>query len=195
MASGSKQSRRIVPKKAYARNLSQKAAVASTGVGLLAISLLAMVMAVGILVALVSAVVAHILPFELSLLLFACTAFLGSGGFFILHLGRRTIREAKEIEAGVPLTRANIGELPVRESLVRASDEPIQELQTVLLRAATSTDTTPVEQLVRAYQEPVLEEQDPPLQQETHTMVTNTISTATEVVEQRLSLQAGNNTA
>ena len=37
------------------------------------------------------------------------------------------------------LTRANTADLPAPDSLVRASAEPMQEQQAVLLRAATET--------------------------------------------------------
>ena len=186
MIYSSKPPRRIVSKKAYVRNLYRKASAASTGMGLLAISLLALVMAIFLLVAMVSSIVAHIVPLWLSLLLLACTGLLGGGGIFILHLGRRAIREAKQMQAGVPLTRANIGDLPVPESLVRASSEPVQSLQAVLLRAATGTDTTSSEHLVRAYQEPILEKQSGLLHQEPQTPVTIPASAETELVEQKL---------
>lgn len=87
MADGNQQPRRIVPKTAYARNVSRKAVV-STGMGLLAVSLLAAVAAIMLLVAMVSSVVAHIVPLWLSLLLLVCTGMLGGGGIFILYLGR-----------------------------------------------------------------------------------------------------------
>ncbi len=49
----------------------------------------------------------------------------------------------------VPLTRANTADLPAPESLVRASSEPRQEQEAVLLRAAARSVGTPPEQLVR----------------------------------------------
>lgn len=58
--------------------------------------------------------------------------------------------KAQNINPGVPLTRANIVDLPAPDSLVRASTEPVQEQQAVLLRAATDTQEWQVEQLVRA---------------------------------------------
>jgi hypothetical protein len=56
---------------------------------------------------------------------------------------------AKE-EAVIPLTRANTADLSAPDSLVRASAEPVQEQQAVLLRAATETQEKHEEQLVRA---------------------------------------------
>ena len=54
------------------------------------------------------------------------------------------------IDPGVPLTHANAANLLAPDSLVRASSEPIQEQQTVLLRAVAAEQQTPPEQLVRA---------------------------------------------
>lgn len=47
------------------------------------------------------------------------------------------------------LNRANAADLPAQESLVRASAAPVEEPQTVLLRAANPNNLTPVEQLLR----------------------------------------------
>jgi hypothetical protein len=50
----------------------------------------------------------------------------------------------------VPLTRANTADLPAPDSLVRASSEPLQAQEAVLLRATAEGMETPLEQLVRA---------------------------------------------
>ena len=60
------------------------------------------------------------------------------------------LRQAIKVDPGVPLTRANTADLPAPDSLVRASAEPVQEQQAVLLRAATETQERHEEQLVRA---------------------------------------------
>jgi hypothetical protein len=60
------------------------------------------------------------------------------------------LRAAKQIDPGVPLTRANTADLPAPDTLVRASEEPRQDEQSVLLRAATATAERHEEQLVRA---------------------------------------------
>ena len=49
-----------------------------------------------------------------------------------------------------PPTDTNNADLPARQTLVRASSEPMQVQQAVLLRAATEGQETPAEQLVRA---------------------------------------------
>lgn len=64
--------------------------------------------------------------------------------------GYDQLKEAREIDPGVPLTRSNAADLSAPESLVRASVEPIQEQQAVLLRAAIEVTQTPPEELVRA---------------------------------------------
>ena len=50
----------------------------------------------------------------------------------------------------LPLTRANTGNLPAPNSLVRASQEPLQSQETILLRAAIETQEVHEEELLRA---------------------------------------------
>lgn len=145
--------RRVVTKKAYARKLGAKTTIALTGVFIFACGI------IGVILSFLVACVALTYLSAETLLMLTIFLGLGAGSVYLLYIGRRTVKEAGEINTGIPLTRANIGDLPVRESLVRASSEPVQEQQDVLLRAATNTDKTPAEQLVRAYQEPVQEEQ------------------------------------
>ena len=64
--------------------------------------------------------------------------------------GYNQIIEAARTDPGVPFTRMNTADLPASESLVRASEEPTHEHQTVLLRAAIETTERHEEQLVRA---------------------------------------------
>ena len=59
------------------------------------------------------------------------------------------IRGVRRIHVDVPLTRANTANLPAPDSLVRASSEPMQVQQTVLLRAAAEGMETPPEQIAR----------------------------------------------
>ena len=60
------------------------------------------------------------------------------------------IKEIIRIDPGVPLTRANTANLPAPDSLVRASEQPLQAQEGVLLRGAAEGMETPPEQLVRA---------------------------------------------
>ncbi len=57
---------------------------------------------------------------------------------------------ANQINLGVPLTRFNTADLPAPDSLVRASSEPMQAQQAVLLRAAAEGQDRHEEELVRA---------------------------------------------
>jgi uncharacterized membrane protein len=65
-------------------------------------------------------------------------------------ISRLIYKKVEQATPGVPLTRANTGGLSAPDSLVRASAEPVQEPQAVLLRAGTGMQATPPEQLVRA---------------------------------------------
>ena len=73
-------------------------------------------------------------------------------GFFTFFLGKvglKTMEQSGNMDPGIPLTRKVAATLPAEESLVRASEEPVQEQQAILLRAATDNQETPAEQLVR----------------------------------------------
>jgi two-component sensor histidine kinase len=70
------------------------------------------------------------------------------GGEQSPHL--RLISISQENVEIVPLARASAADLPALNSLVRASEEPRQEQQSMLLRAAAHGQETPPEQLVRA---------------------------------------------
>lgn len=61
-----------------------------------------------------------------------------------------TIKKVKSVATGIPLTRANIADLPLPDSLVRASQEPLQAQKTILLRAASEKPETHEEELLRA---------------------------------------------
>jgi hypothetical protein len=72
--------------------------------------------------------------------------------FFVpasIFAAKQIFRDFQQIDPGVPLTRANTADLPAPDSLVRASEEPMQEQQAVLLRAAAQRHETSPEQLVR----------------------------------------------
>jgi hypothetical protein len=56
---------------------------------------------------------------------------------------------AARMDPVVPLTRNTAADLPETESLVRASTEPPQQQETVLLRAAQSDAATPSQELLR----------------------------------------------
>ncbi len=74
-----------------------------------------------------------------------------TGGLcFVIFSIIRGLVFIKQVDIGIPLTRANTADLPAPETLVRASSEPSQAQEAVLLRAAAEGQETPPEQLVRA---------------------------------------------
>lgn len=71
--------------------------------------------------------------------------------YFLLRHSVKWLYQAVKEETVVPLTRANTADLPAPDSLVRASSEPLQAQEGVLLRAAAGeTPAGPEEQLLRA---------------------------------------------
>ena len=79
-----------------------------------------------------------------------CLPLVGVVLFLLGYVGRLAIRRGRQVDPGIPFTRENTADLPAEDSLVRASEEPTPEQQTVLLRAAVQGQETPAEELVRA---------------------------------------------
>ena len=175
----SKAQQRIVSKKAYVAEISSKTTLASFGLGVFLFGVFCALVTLVFIIAMLFSPSLSMLPICLMMI-----AMFGGGSAYLLYFGRRVVREAKEIQVGVPLTRANIGNLPVGESLVRASSEPAQEQQATLLRAAMSVDTTPAEQLARAYQPPVQEEQAA-FMETVHPTLPAAVGAEAEFVQQR----------
>ncbi len=75
------------------------------------------------------------------------------GSYRMFCYARTSMKKALRKEFIVPLTRANVGDLPAPASLVRASQEPMQANEGVLLRAATQSQGEHEEQLLRAVAE------------------------------------------
>jgi len=69
------------------------------------------------------------------------------------RFAEKTMQEAQKKLDVVPLTRANIGDLPASHTLVRASQEPPPSQKAELLRAAQFGQETPADELLRAVQE------------------------------------------
>ena len=87
-----------------------------------------------------------------------------TGGFFVACVvcGVATYAGGKWTEAcmeyngvknAVPFTRAHTADLPTNDSLVRASEEPAQAQERILLRAATQTQEKQEKQLLKASSE------------------------------------------
>ena len=81
---------------------------------------------------------------------FGFAVFLGGCSWCLWYFGRKFIKEARQIDPGVPLTRASTADLPAPDSLVRASQEPMQAQEAVLLRAAAGKQEQHEAQLLRA---------------------------------------------
>lgn len=64
--------------------------------------------------------------------------------------GEESLKHFAEPQNMLPFTRANTAALPAPDSLVRASEQPQQAQESVLLRAVAQGVETPSEQLVRA---------------------------------------------
>lgn len=77
-----------------------------------------------------------------SVLICLCVLSYWGGGVFL--------RQADKIKVGIPLLPADTAHLPAPDTLVRASSEPIQAQENVLLRSVAAGQETPPEQLVRA---------------------------------------------
>jgi hypothetical protein len=130
----------IVTKSQYVQAQGKRIGITSMGCGLLTLALLC---------TLITVLCIYLSLFAgLSGLEIPVGLFFGGLAFLSGKLGFESFRRADATDPGVPLTRSVAETLPVEESLVRASEEPIQEQQALLLRAA-SDQQTPPEQLVR----------------------------------------------
>lgn len=75
--------------------------------------------------------------------------FLGLGTWGLIWGGNSLYRTYDEREEVAPHTRPKPEQLPAKEILLRASTEPTEEQEKVLLRAAMTSEDTPPEQLLR----------------------------------------------
>jgi hypothetical protein len=133
----------LVSKGEYVANVGKKAALSSSGASLYFLGLL------GLTMLLTFFVLGDARDWEVPLVMVFMSG-LALVSLGTAYVGRRTLRKAVKLDAGIPFTHANTADLPAPESLVRASEEPMQEQQAVLLRAATQTQERHEEQLVRA---------------------------------------------
>jgi hypothetical protein len=141
---------RVVSKTRYLRYLSQKAVLWAAGTSLFLLGVMGVMACVGALIACLTLAnpyplwsipnigvsVVCLLPVALCVLL--------------ARSGISQMDRAERLEPLVPLTRQNAEQLPAEQSLVRASSEPAEQQQAVLLRAAGSDTQTPAHELLRA---------------------------------------------
>ena len=146
-----KTGKRIVSKSAYVKALGQQAGLNVLSIGVLiaaaGFGILAVMVIFWTIVEMFSAGQQHglqdlVMPGIAALILIGIAYFCGKAGILSLN-------QAQLIDPGVPLTRANTADLSATDTLVRASSEPLQTQEGVLLRAAQGVETPP-EQLVRA---------------------------------------------
>ena len=141
-----KPERRIVSKGEYAQKMGVKGLLATQSVVLFVVAELCLGGA-AVVVYLSSALAGFGPPISLCFLL---AGLLLIEGAFCFARAIAGVRKATEINAGVPLTLANAANLPTADSLVRASEEPLQAQEAVLLRATVGTQERHSEQLLRA---------------------------------------------
>lgn len=132
---------KIVSKRRYVANVGKKTALSAVVFGFLIGAILAGLGTLGSLISLL--VECDVNTIYLIVALASAT---GVCCYFV----RCVDTKANAIPDVVPLTRANAADLPAPDSLVRASAEPMQAQEAVLLRAAAHVIDTPPEQLVRA---------------------------------------------
>ncbi len=141
-----KPGRRIVSKGEYARAQGRRFGLAADAVCLFIVAGLCFVKA-PLLCYILGAAAANWPSATLLLLLIPLPAIV------IYALGKTAsvrLRTALTLDTGVPLTRANVGDLPAPASLVRAAEEPVQAQQAILLRPSPPRHERQEEQLVRA---------------------------------------------
>ena len=137
--------KRIVSKGVYASHVSRKATLSSSGITLCTIG------GTGLIIACLITLLVMVKGFSWQgvFLIIAFDLIVGSCSAALVRYGLKAVREARDIAPVVPLTRANTADLPAPDSLVRASQQPTQEQEVTLLRAAAQGFATPIEQLVR----------------------------------------------
>ena len=144
-----KTGKRIVSKGEYAASVGWKSSLSAFGVGVMGVGIVGIVIAGFLTIDALGAAIKDHISDDINIAA-ADLLIIGGVSALIFWAGRKTVRKAKQIDAGTLLTRANTANLPAPDSLVRASAEPLQAQQAVLLRAAAQGNETPPEQLVRA---------------------------------------------
>lgn len=137
--------KRIVSKREYVRLVGKREALRWGSVGLAVTVAVCVLSCVGCIIA--GALADGI---EIMVLWFIVAALCFAVAWIIKRTAEKAMQKALRKRDAIPLTRANTADLPAPESLVRASAEPVQEQQAVLLRAAAERQEKHEEQLLRA---------------------------------------------
>ena len=141
-----KSAKRIVSRAAYVKSHGQIVIMATVGAIIYTVATALGFVALALLLTGIG-----LIPyaFPIGCLTLISAGIVGLGTYYTFKVGNRIFQSVYQIDPGVPFTRSNTAHLPAQESLVRASYEPFQEQQYILLRPALQNDTTPPEQLVR----------------------------------------------
>lgn len=149
--------RRVVSPRRYLRYLIQKAVIGGVGAFLFVSGILGIVVCVGLIIAALVAIAEtfskdNYASFWVQTIIFclALLVFVGCVSLFFVRSGIHQMDKAGQLERLAPLTRQTAEQLPAEQSLVRASSEPSEVQQAVLLRAAGADTPTPPEELLRA---------------------------------------------
>lgn len=144
-----KQGKEIVSKGEYVRRQASRGVTASMAVCLLVPAFAFAIWSLFCIFLAIAGLFSNALFPYLSLDSLGSAIILGGIAFLIFRGSSILIKEARTLDPGIPFTRANTTNLPAEESLVRASAEPVELQQAVLLRAASQSDATPADLLLR----------------------------------------------
>jgi len=138
--------KRLVHLEQYLTTIGKKSALYSSATALGGAGVFLLLTAVLLSWSSLHAAIAEIPRFLLSLL----NAAVAASGCAAVWAAFRVFYRAREIEPVAPITKYNADQLPVSETLVRASARPLNEQETELLRPVTHQQETPPDQLLRA---------------------------------------------
>jgi hypothetical protein len=139
--------KRIVNKGRYVANTMNKAVLTALGAAIVVMGVVGMAFTCFLMIPMLWGIGVSDVSL-LPILIFA------GGSSALLFIGMEAIKSGKAMDVGVPLTRATTAHLPAANSLVRASQEPVQDQGAILLRATIQTQDTLPEEMLRAASEP-----------------------------------------
>ncbi|MCW3053426.1 MAG: hypothetical protein JWN14_2596 [Chthonomonadales bacterium] len=141
--------KRLVPMPQYVKTLGQK------GMGYSAGTILSFAGFIGMVIGVILIMMCFTFPDlpNVHLWEFIVGSVLGGLGITGAWLGNRVMKITKKIEPVNLITRRTANLLPQEDTLVRASERPLSQQKAELLRAATTGQETPPEELLRPGQE------------------------------------------
>lgn len=121
--------RRVVSKARFAAYLASKGAYRGLGYVMLLAGICAGILLIGLI-----CITIPLLGDPMSAAFCVLIAILGGFTRLSCLIARRALQHASAMQPLAPLTRRTAADLPARECLVRASEEPVRESETELLR-------------------------------------------------------------